>query len=126
MIHDPRFNVESLPAPTVVPGVTDLVDLQLGIAFGCGLNRQAQVRCWGMNTRYGQLGYGSGTEEWVPPPGRVVELPPVREIAVSAANVCALTMNDEVYCWGQVRGGALGVEGVGATPPSPVRVVFPE
>lgn len=126
LIRDPRMYSNRLSGIEVIPNVTDLIEMEAKTHFACGLTRQRQVRCWGLNTTYGELGLGTRFEEWVPPPGRVVDVPPVRELAVSRHNACVLTMGDEVYCWGRSRDGALGATRLFTDEPTPVRVVFPE
>ena len=108
-------------APTAVTGVTDLIDLQFTDSHACGLTSRRRVRCWGSNDFF-QLGIGS-RERRSFAPGPEVDLPPVRELVVGYGYTCALTMADEVYCWG--RSDNVGLRSNFADQPRPVRVPIP-
>lgn len=108
-----------VPAP--VRGLRDFVQVVVGERFACGLTSTQAVQCWG-NNDFGTLGIGSD-DVGVLPPGPFVDLPPVRELAVATSAMCALSMADEVYCWGLGSSGAIGRPGQ-ANQRSPVRT-FP-
>lgn len=58
--------------------------------------------CWGINSD-GEL--GDGTTETRDAPVRVAGLPPASAIDLDSGASCALTRDDDVWCWG--RGHAL-------------------
>ena len=102
--EDPPRYQES-PAPVL--GVGELVEVAVNEFFACGVTPARGVLCWGSND-LGGIGIGSN-DRGVLPPGALVALPPVREIAMGNRAVCALTMEDEVYCWGSAESSVLTV-----------------
>jgi len=85
-------------------GVTDLA---VGDDHSC-IIWKADVYCWGANT-HGQL--GDGTSRFAAPATASVKVAlPYRPRRVAVANrvSCALTANDEVYCWGANDFGQTG------------------
>ncbi|MBK6531011.1 MAG: hypothetical protein IPF99_15780 [Deltaproteobacteria bacterium] len=55
-----------------------------------------------------------------------MDLPPVRELAVGLNHACALTMADEVYCWGHNGAAQLGIPRFYANSNRPRRVPLPQ
>jgi len=107
----------STPAP--LAGPQDLIQMVVGEYFACAVDGSLTVRCWGINLE-GVLGAGSLELEGLSPNGPLVRLPAVREIALAGRAVCALTMDDVVYCWGDASRGVLA-QGDDIDRPSPVR-----
>jgi cysteine-rich repeat protein len=84
--------------PTLVPGLSGLVQIAAGGDNTCARDSVGAVRCWGENGD-GQIGDGTTTDRASPTP---VTLPAAAaDIAVRNGLVCALLTNDEVWCWGQ-------------------------
>lgn len=119
--------------PTRVPEFSDVAYIGQGSQFSCALSLHGTVRCWGDSSQ-GQLGIGIIDDPLrldrpppviLHPPGPDVALPPVRELRVGTAHACALTMDDEVYCWGDTRGGAVGNGSTLRGQPTPVRLNLP-
>lgn len=117
---------------TRVPELTDVAYIGRGSQYSCALSKHGTVRCWGSSSQ-GQLGIGllddPGRLDRLPvtyhPPGPDVALPPVRELRVGGASACALTMDDEVYCWGDTRGGVVGNGITYRAQSTPVRLNLP-
>jgi len=85
-------------------GVTDVA---VADDHGC-LIWKGDVYCWGANT-HGQL--GDGTRQLTAPtaaPVRVVLPARPRKVAVANRVSCALTLSNEVYCWGDNGFGQTG------------------
>lgn len=86
----------------------------IGIAAGyrhtCALLSDRTVRCWGDNVS-AQLGDGSTEERHHPVKVRRGSgfLTGVRQLSASGDNVCAVTTNDDGFCWGDNSTGAVGV-----------------
>jgi len=78
----------------------------------CAVSYAGTVRCFGDNT-WGQLGLGStdtiGDDETPLEHDRNVKLPDVGVVAAGLNHTCALTLQHEVYCWGDNRLGQLGL-----------------
>lgn len=102
-VQEDPARVEVSPAPVL--GVGELAQVAVNEFFACGVTPSRGVLCWGSND-LGGIGIGSN-DRGVLPPGALVALPPVREIAMGNRAVCALTMDDEVYCWGSAESAIL-------------------
>jgi alpha-tubulin suppressor-like RCC1 family protein len=116
------------PVSTAVPervvGIDDAVRVHVGSNLACALTRTRGVRCWG-RVNWDRREAGATTDDPTSPPGATMELPPVRELAVGEHHACALTMNDEVYCWGANDLGQLGIARFGSDSTTPRRVLLP-
>ena len=78
--------------------------LQVGVSadFGCLLDRERQVRCWG-NNQLGQLGTGDTLPSARPTPVLAesgMPLAAVRELRVFASHACAIDDTGKLWCWG--------------------------
>lgn len=104
------------PEPSIVPGVTDAVQVVAGAQHSCARTRDGAVYCWGRNTE-GQLGAGS-RQPSRPTPRRVV-LPTVNNLFAGQFATCAQA-SDGLWCWGDNEFGQLG-DGSFAGQPLPVR-----
>lgn len=100
--------------PTLVPGVTDAVEVAVGGAgaasskkpFLCIRRMAGSVECWGEN-EYGQLGDGTLIARVAPTP--VVGLIDAVQLSASPRNsICARRANGRVVCWGDNSNGNLG------------------
>lgn len=90
----------------VVPGLTDVAQVEAGVNNTCARTSAGALFCWGDNID-GQIGDGATTDRASPV---AVTLPaPVSDVTVAADFVCALLTNDEVYCWGESTDYETGV-----------------
>lgn len=83
--------------PVSVVGITDAIDIEVGVGFSCALRSGGQVSCWGTNAA-GQLGIGTtGTGGFMP-----MTVPGLTDAALLAldATACVLRSNGAVACWG--------------------------
>jgi len=115
----------SSATPTVVMGISDPATLGAGARHACSVRRTGRVSCWGESAN-GALGAGSldgGAPS--PIPVSVQSLTNVAQIGGGEVHTCALTTNNEVYCWGKAAYGELG-DGSTATKTAfiPSRVMF--
>jgi alpha-tubulin suppressor-like RCC1 family protein len=119
------------PSPTVVPGLSNVVDMSLGSSYTCALLRDGSVWCFGRNDNW-QLGHAGGDPTCpvqtptgpVPiscnsTPMKVASLPAANQIAAGDPFACALTKTNEVYCWGDDTYGELAIGGLGAGSSTP-------
>ncbi|MBX7190515.1 MAG: hypothetical protein K1X94_00570 [Sandaracinaceae bacterium] len=96
----------STSTPTVVPGLTDIVEITAGAAHACARHGAGTVSCWGWNAD-GALGDGTNDNHLAPVP--VVGLTGVTGLArgPTAKHTCALD-GDRLWCWGDNEHGQLG------------------
>ena len=96
-----QFDDRGTSAPSLIEGVDDAISICVEDT-GCSLNAKGEVKCWGSNNR-GQLGDGTSL-----PHSNVTKvkgLPEnVVELACADRTFCAITSDDQVWCWGQIEG----------------------
>jgi len=119
-------NVTQQNSPMVVPGLMNVTGLSLGAKSGggghsCFVMAGGELRCVGSNA-YGELGVGDTTSLSTP---KVVNLPPVAEVAAGMQFTCARLVTGAIRCWGRNDVGQLGIGVKGAEQTTPVPVVFP-
>lgn len=95
-----------------VPGLSDVVEVRVGVNHACALLADGRVKCWGDND-WGQLGRGTvdpgDLGYWLQAPDFVVETigganaPIVDAIGIHAGDyhACALMRDTTVKCWGR-------------------------
>lgn len=91
--------------PTLVSGLTEVVELALGEDHTCARLQSGRVECWGWN-HVGQLGDGTATNRWTPTP--IDGLTDVVQIAAGGFHTCARLAGGSVQCWGANSNGQLG------------------
>jgi alpha-tubulin suppressor-like RCC1 family protein len=92
-----------------------------GENFSCGIRNidaslnAGDIYCWGMNT-YGQLGVGDNDLRSIPTQiiakdaqDNVLKW---KSVSLGSTHTCAITSNDELYCWGRGFQGMLGINSV--------------
>jgi hypothetical protein len=82
-----------MPVPAVVGNIVKIV---LGLNHACSLNNEGVVYCWGKNDD-GELGLGFFSEPLVP---TIPALYAAKDIAAHEDHTCAITLDDEMLCWG--------------------------
>lgn len=99
-----------MPTADLVLGM-DATRISAGARHTCVRAAGGAVRCWGGNS-YGQLGSGSvydvGASPGDMPPGDVVGVASVTELAAGNTHTCALLAGGAVKCWGSNTYGSLG------------------
>jgi alpha-tubulin suppressor-like RCC1 family protein len=107
-----RSSTVLTPSLIALPDGERFRDIEAGSYFtSCGLTRSANVYCWGE----------SGTPtRFALPNGSVVS-----QLSVGASQVCALTVDRQLYCHGDWNSGELGV-GEAEYTHLPVRVQLPD
>jgi alpha-tubulin suppressor-like RCC1 family protein len=91
--------------PTLISGLTDIVEVRTGSTFTCARRSDGAVLCWGDNS-YGQLGNNTMVPRSTP--DVVNGIPPMIELGVGGGHICALTQDETVYCWGHNVVGQAG------------------
>lgn len=89
-----------------VHGLSDAVDLRVGMAHACAARKDGGVHCWGYNS-YGTLGDGTTIDS--PLPIEVQGVDDAVEVAAGGFHTCVRDGAGEVTCWGDNRSGQLGL-----------------
>ena len=95
----PVWNVGSSSSENLL---TDVAALTAGGSHTCALLASGEVRCWGRNEIFGQLGNGSTASSNTPV--AVNELTDVVALTAGSEHTCALLASGEVRCWGRNYG----------------------
>ena len=93
----------SLPAGAVATSVS------VGISSTCVVLSTGPAYCWGKND-YGQLGTGNYTNSTSP---QLLQMPSgesVTSIHAGNSHACAITVSEQLYCWGWNGYGQLGLD----------------
>ncbi len=83
--------------PTVIPALSNVVQIGAGDSHTCALLSDGTVSCWGWNM-YGQLGDGTNTDRLAP--AVIPNLGHVAHIALGYAQTCAILDDATLDCWG--------------------------
>lgn len=92
----------------------------------CAVTADGHVWCWGHNN-HGQLGDHTTTDsrhavQVIGDNGQ--PLRDIQSVAAGGAHTCAITTQNNVYCWGRNHGGQLGRRTVTASEPRPHWAVY--
>jgi len=93
-------------SPVLVAGGLHFRQVSAGQAHACGLTTTDRVYCWGSN-KFGQLG-DSTTQPRRTRPVLVVGGHRFRQLVAGSYHTCAVTTDDQAYCWGRGWEGQLG------------------
>lgn len=107
-----------LSTPTPIPGLTEVVAVSTSTTHACALKTDGQLFCWGKQSanpqgfsrdclRMTQNSSGGGSAaqwKYCATPTRVPGLKPVSQIATNYFQLCALTTDHQVWCWGEPKG----------------------
>ena len=75
--------------------------VSLGSLHACAIDASGAVYCFGSNTA-GEIGVPVDKDRWEPlPPTRVAGIPRAVDVYAGSSNSCALTIQNEVWCWGR-------------------------
>lgn len=114
-------------APNATRGDTKTLDVpharrvRLGSSYGCALDADGNVRCFGHN-RNGELGVLPPDSTWTASdPTKVVGIPPAVDIMCGLGMACALTAKSELWCWGRFDWS--GAQNEGMRRPRTVRIL---
>lgn len=126
-LGDGRVGVYSVAAVQVL-GEIQFRRLTSGASHVCGLEVDGTAYCWGNNFA-GQVGIGehgsAGGIGIATEPTRVLTNERFIDIASGSGHTCALTKEEEVWCWGTNDSNQLGQPSAGAVSDVPVLVELP-
>jgi alpha-tubulin suppressor-like RCC1 family protein len=106
--------------PELVSGPTRFLWVSVGHFVVCGVSIERDAFCWGAGS-FGRLGSGQSGEEPTPSPTLVVNGLKYKRLTVGAQHTCAVTIDDQAFCWGLNTYGKLG-EDIGPSSPEPISV----
>ena|GEM_PF-678465 len=92
--------------PTIIPGISNAVQVSVGGEYTCVLLQSGIIKCLGNNTN-GQLGNNTTTDTYVPT--EVFGLNSASQIVTGYGHACALLTSGITKCWGNNQEGELGV-----------------
>jgi alpha-tubulin suppressor-like RCC1 family protein len=107
---------DATPAP--IPGLADVVDVDLGEKHGCAVDAAGAVWCWGRNADAEAGDAAAADTAPILAPIRVAT-PPARALTAGGQNTCVLTVAGEAWCWGRNNNGQLGREDADRAAPAP-------
>ena len=93
-------------SPTPVSGGLSVSAISAGQAYTCAVTPEGAAYCWGAGEQ-GQLGNGT-TGAVNPLPQRVSGDLPFRSISAGYLHTCAVTVENQGYCWGYSLSGQTG------------------
>ena len=102
--------VTAAVAQGAIPAGASLKQVATGGNFACVLASNNKMYCWGGNS-YGQLGDNTTTQRKTPvevQQGAIPSAATIKQIFAGPNNMCALTNDGKLYCWGYNLVGALG------------------
>ncbi len=121
-----------LDEPVLVRGLAGLVDVALGPAHGCAVDRDGAAWCWGdrgawrggatKSERRNDCDEGDGC--WAPfraVPAKVSRISEATGVATGEAHTCVVASSGRARCWGDNSSGQLG-NGQTAAQSTPTRV----
>jgi len=123
---------ESIPMPTLVPGVENVIQLALSGSNTYALHADGTVSAWGYNDR-GQLGDGSddhslactsgdNSGDCSVTPVTVATINDATSISANGSHACVIRADQSVWCWGLGDNRQLG-DGTRETRNAPVMVL---
>ena len=97
-----------LNAAAAFAGLSQIVEVSLGLNHGCARLRDGTLQCFGKNT-FGEV--GDGTRVLRSHAVVVPNLSGVAQVALGRHHACARLESGEVQCWGRNHGGQVGQRG---------------
>jgi alpha-tubulin suppressor-like RCC1 family protein len=97
--------------PTPVSGGYSFSTISTGQGHSCGITTDGTAFCWG-NNNLGQLGDNSTENHLVPTPVSNTLSLSFSAISTGLSHTCAITITDDIYCWGSNTNGQLGDDSV--------------
>jgi alpha-tubulin suppressor-like RCC1 family protein len=86
--------------------------ISAGWGYTCGIKVGGSLFCWGANGE-GQLGdNGSNSSSTVPVQVDSTMVTSWKKVSAGTMHTCAISLNDELYCWGRNNYGQIAVESV--------------
>jgi alpha-tubulin suppressor-like RCC1 family protein len=87
-------------------------DIAVGNDFVCGVSIAADLYCWGSNA-YGELALPASLSYTLAPTDPVPGGRKFASVSAASVNVCGITTDNELLCWGHNESGLVGIGPVG-------------
>jgi hypothetical protein len=88
------------PSPVEVPALCGARQVDLSVN-GCVVKADGSLWCWrGAGNAFSSAPFAWMTGDPSAGPLRIPDLPPIKEVAVGLAHICALDDTGAVWCWG--------------------------
>lgn len=97
----------NVPVWAAIGNDTPAIDISAGGSHTCAVFADYTAECWGKND-FGQIGHGV-LEANTTTPAAVTGLPDIHRIEAGGEHTCALSLDFEVWCWGEGANGATGL-----------------
>jgi hypothetical protein len=111
--------------PMRVPGLSSVLRIVGGFDHTCALLANREVQCWGGNWA-GESGVEPDVATHVLTPNPIRNLGGVAKLAAGSGFSCAVTISNEMWCWGSNSDGELGVDSQTVQrSATPVRALIP-
>ncbi len=110
--------------PTIVQGLDSVVQLSLGVDFGCAVRNDGTVLCWGQNAT-GQLARPLAIPYAAAP--AAITLPVGKKgakVTCGQNSACVRTLSNEVFCWGANQWSEVGTTHSATPVTTPSQVSF--
>jgi alpha-tubulin suppressor-like RCC1 family protein len=118
---------ETLPRQVQLSHITNLgfniQKIEMGASFSCAIFQVEGMYCWGENT-YGTHGNGTTNDSDIAVAVSVPAGVRFSQLSSNIMHTCALSTNNDVYCWGKNYNGRLG-DNTTTARLTPVKVVYP-
>ena len=94
--------------PTKIAALAGATKIDLSEFSGCVVLYNGELRCWNFEHGIGLLANVSNPATGIWPPVKP-DIANVREVAAGIDHTCAITISNEVYCWGSDLRGNVGI-----------------
>jgi len=94
-----------------IPNLPAATSIDSGHFASCAIDKENALWCWGKDVQeiIERENEGRSVDvAVVSRPRKVRDLPPVRAVSIGYVHMCAITLTDEVFCWGYNPAGELG------------------
>ncbi|EKX33145.1 hypothetical protein GUITHDRAFT_120666 [Guillardia theta CCMP2712] len=100
---------KDVPYPTRVDFLKDevIVDVTCGMYSSACISHDMKVFTWGSGSK-GQLGHVEKSDEWLPRSVAALHHIPIVQVALGYEHMAALSLDGDVYTWGEGEHGQLG------------------
>lgn len=97
----------STTVPILIDTGVTYKDVAAGGSHTCGITSTDDVKCWGSGS-FGQLGTGAAPSFILVPTAANTGGIKYKSITAGTVHTCALSLTDDIYCWGHNISGQLG------------------